>query len=421
MGPGPTGEQVEQVRRGLRVSANRTSDARFGIAISYADRDPDRTLGIVNALAKWYAKEHRTKEHRTKVGPGGRQEYVRAQQAAERARQEYFDAKGRFDDFIDQHFLKQQSLADRTAKWKHALPSARDSTGDREDAFPAHRDRQVTPRLVTPGPGQIERERELAQVERQLDELQRQLAELEERRASLLVSRTPLHPAVQDVDARIAGLKERLASIRAQAPVQPSSVPAVPEPPAPTSAASTPAGPTNAARTIAGSKQLSGTCGEVLINAMADELAEELEAFRGLQEAVDLAREKYDRLAEIKRRAWEAGRARPSIELELAEACEACPPAHGSPRSVLVALASALAVAFGVGLIWTGFDVDPPLASLAEAEASLPVPVVGAIPEAGWASDGASKRHSQRAGRLATIIYGVLVIVVCLGILVALF
>ena len=48
--------------------------------------------------------------------------------------------------------------------------------------------------------------------------LDRQLGELQQRRDEMLVSRTPAHPAVQDLDTRITGLKDQLAATTRQIP-----------------------------------------------------------------------------------------------------------------------------------------------------------------------------------------------------------
>ncbi len=88
---------------------------------------------------------------------------------------------------------------------------------------------------------------------------------------------------------------------------------------------------------------------------------------------------------------------------------------------MLVALASALAVAFGVGMIWSGFDADVPLATRAEAEAVLPAPIAAAIPATGPVSAKASGGRWRRLGGLAQILFGVLVIGICFGVLVVVF
>jgi len=390
LAPGP-GRTVEQVRQNLhlRVAATEASSERSGISISYSDRDPDRAVRLVNNLAKVCAEQYRAD-----LETSSARHYPEAREAAERARQEYFEAQGRFDDFIGQHFLKQQALADRVAGWRPESPSAEVLPADRDAESTA--DRDVEGR--TPPPP----------IHPETAELQRQLAELEQHRTLLLAQRTPLHPEVQEVDLRIAGLRQCLASISPQLPEQPPEVLPAEE------------GPTWGAPVAEDLSDTAESTEHVPAEELAAELAEAAQAFHSHKDALDRAEEEYDRLAEAKRRAWEAQISTPSIELELAQVGVPCQPADEPSGSVLVALASALAVTFGVGLIWSGFDSDVPLATLAAVEAALPVPVVGTIPPMGPAST-APKKQSRRGGGLAKIIYGVLLIGICFGILVAVF
>ena len=385
-GPGRT---VQQVRQNLRVAATEASPERSGISISYSDRDPDRAIRLVNTLARVCAEQYRAE-----LETSGARHYPEAREAAELARQEYFEAKGRLDDFIGQHFLKQQALADRVASCRPELPSADVLPADRAAGSTANRAVEAS---TLPPP-----------LDRETVELQRQLAELEQRRARLLDTRTSLHPEVRDLDARIAGVRQRLPSIPAHPPEQQPEVSPTEE------------GPTWGAPVAEDLVGTTESTQQVPADELAAELAEAGHAFHSHKDALDRAEEEYDRLAEAKRRAWEAQISTPSIELELAQVGEARQPADEPSGSLLVALASALAVTLGVGLIWSGFDSDVPLATLAEAEAALPVPVVGTIPATGPAST-APKKQSRRGGGLAKIIYGVLLIGVCFGILVAVF
>ena len=63
-----------------------------------------------------------------------------------------------------------------------------------------------------------------------------------------------------------------------------------------------------------------------------------------------------------------------------------------------------VAVAAGVGLIKSGFDTDPPLDSLEQAEIALRVPIVGVIPAADGASDRAADEPCRFSSGLAKII-----------------
>jgi len=359
------------------------------VSISCTDRDSDRAIRLVNALAEGYADEHGVESEATI-----RRDYLEAQTAAERARQEFLDAQGQLDDFIQRHFLKQQSLAQRAAKRASEPPSVA------EPPLP------TPPKAPTP---------QIAEDPRKV-ELEGRLAEFEERHAELLVDLTLAHPVVRDVEARIARLKEQLASIPSQSPPEPSEVASPPggpvlESPAVESLSATPEpaaeGP--------------GTLDEPSPPEMADEYAESARAFTARKEAVDRARQNYDRLLEVKRRAREKQVRSGSIELELADTCEVCQSADGSPRFLLVGVAVALAVAFGVALISSGFDTDPPLTTRGQVEKALPVPIVGAIPATSPSWAGTSRERSRPASGWGKIVVGVLLVAACFGILVVLY
>ena len=63
--------------------------------------------------------------------------------------------------------------------------------------------------------------------------------------------------------------------------------------------------------------------------------------------------------------------------MELASRCESLGPSSGD-RLLWVALAAAVAMAAGVGMLSLGL-ADPPLGTVAEVEAALPLPVLGVI------------------------------------------
>lgn len=381
---------LDEVRRDLRVTATGMSSPEgLHVSISYTDQNPDRAIRLVNALAEGYADEHGAKLEATL-----RRDYLEAQAAAESARQELFEAQGQLDDVIRGRFLRQQSLAQRPAKRGPEPASVAEP--------PSHAPSEAPAPQIAEDPEKIE--------------LESQLAELEERRAELLVDRTPAHPVVRDVETRIARLKEQLASISSQGPPERSEVrsptegpvlesPAVerlsvtPEPVAPEPVAPEEASPPET----------------------VEEYAESAQAFGAHKEALDQARQNYRRFSEIKRRAREEQLQSGNIELELADKCEVCQSVEGSPRFLLVAVAAALAVAFGVALISSGFDTDPPLTTPGQVEKALPVPIVGAIPATGPSWARTSGERFRPASGWGKIIGGVLLIAVCFGILVVLY
>jgi capsular polysaccharide biosynthesis protein len=399
-----TAIDVQQLRKSLQVSAETPSSGRIQVSVSWSDRDASRAVHLVNAIATAYADEHGAKQEAV-----ARREYLEAQEAADRARQQYMEAQGRFDDFVGQHFLKEQALAEqareRAAQLAVERASDRAAEPGRVKSLPPTPDDQVTRPPVVANPERLE--------------LEGEIAELEEQRARLLTSRTPLHPEVRDLDLRIDGVRQRLASLPDEVPGQlagPSSTgqgptlngpDAVSQPdPAGQSAMSNDAPPPRDERRSA--------------QQTAEEYAQAVQAFRVHKETLDQARAEYDRLSEIKRRAWERQLRCPHVEVELARGCEASVGADASPRPWMAALAAGLAVAFGVGLISAGFDTDLPLTTLEEAETALPIPIVGTIPLREPSSGDDLQEPVRRLGGGAKVFLGVLVIAVCFGVLVLL-
>ncbi|MGA2065925.1 MAG: hypothetical protein ABSG86_13205 [Thermoguttaceae bacterium] len=177
--------------------------------------------------------------------------------------------------------------------------------------------------------------------------LNRQLSELLGRRAELLAARTPLHPVVQDVEARIEATRRRLALVpryvAGAAPVPATEVTGPPRvPPA----------------------------------AVADPA--ELE---GLQRVVEGAGRAHNEAVRVERLAWQARLREPAVELELA--LEPPPPPRRWPpgaMALLGALATGLTMVVGLGMISAGAGIEPPLVTAAELQAAAGAPVIGTVP-----------------------------------------
>jgi len=368
---------VDQVARNLRITTTEASEPERGlrITISGDDEDPNRAVRLVNTLAEAYANKHGAN-----LQAAFGQDYLDAQKAAERARQEYLDAKGRFDDFVERHFHEQQTLAEQWAKSWHSTPPVA-SPPLREVRPPAVLRRIENPEWV---------------------ELQRQLAELEHHRAQLLIARTPLHPEVRNVEVRIVRVKQRLDTVPDHLLEEKPEVPPPEETPAREAVVENPP----------------GTLGEALPGTMVEACARAVRAFRDHKEALERAHQNYDRLAQAERQAWERQTRGASVELEPADRPQVSQPSHGSARGLLGALAAALVVACGVGLISSGFEIDPPLNTPGQVEKTLLAPIVGQLPATGTLSAGADEGQFRPASGLSRIISGAVLIAVCFGILV---
>lgn len=363
-GPSALGARAaERIGRSLRVTAAETSPrAGLRISVTCADEDADRVVRVVNALAEDYREQHRARREATIA-----REWDEACSTAERARHRFLEAQARFDDFVGQHFHKQQALAE---------PGPQDS---------------VSPPPVDPVG--LSAPPDLGKTgDSERDVLEQQLAELETRRDELLTNRTKAHPVVVAVGQRIALLEERLAS--------------VPREPAPNEGSDLAAGEGALAAVEAAQEEVQ------------QEYAKTVRKFAARKEALDQARQEYDRLLASQRGSRERQFPGATIEVELADSSEPIRPAAASSGLLLVALAAGLAVAAGVGLIKSGFDTDRPLATQQQAEMAVRVPIIGVIPEA---ADQTTNEPSRFSSGVAKILSGVSLVAVSFGLLVLVF
>ena len=186
-------------------------------------------------------------------------------------------------------------------------------------------------------------------------EAQRKIADLERRREQLLVDRTPLHPAVQEVEGRLADAKAQLAAIPrkiADEHVKTTDAPAIVPPP-------------------------------------MDE------------PAVQENRRKLDELtATLKNRPWRARRrsvrerglttaaAAPQFIVEYAEVVQnPAPVDYGWRRLIWTTFAASILMVCGIASISLGAGIKPPVATVDEVEADLGQPVIGTLPTEDAAPD----------------------------------
>jgi hypothetical protein len=203
-------------------------------------------------------------------------------------------------------------------------------------------------------------------------EAARRLAGLEERRRVLLFERTPLHPSVQEIEMHIDDLRREMATIPARIVQQPASEPS--------RLTSLPPGPSPA----------------------------ELQAAQ--QEVAKL----HNKVAQAETSARTALAAR-NVELRIdLEPAEALPPLSASPRIgwslVGTSLVTATTSVVALAIISFGASFEPALASVAELQAVLPVPVFGVVPAAHPARSPARSALRRRVARSVAIAFGLLML-----------
>ena len=159
--------------------SQRSNEGETRVPIVFTADNPRQAAETANALADRYAAARHAQWQAEIEGP-----CLKARQAAAVARQDYSECMARLAQFERQ--LREMARA-AAARPKPTVEPARPAP-----------------------PSMIENPKWL--------ELQRRLAELQRRREKLLVDRTPLHPAVQEIDVRIADAQQQLAAVARQIP-----------------------------------------------------------------------------------------------------------------------------------------------------------------------------------------------------------
>ncbi|NUQ64616.1 MAG: hypothetical protein HUU20_19290 [Pirellulales bacterium] len=361
---------LDRIRRALQVKRTEaTEPSRARTVLAYSDADSTEAVRVLNRIAEGYAQWQRSSAARP-----AQEDCLKAKAAAASARQELDAAQRDFEEFLTGHFGQMQNrpreLASLAQK-QTPLPLAESATNQAN-----------TPRAENP----------------EWAERNNQLAKLEQHRAEMLLSRTPVHPAIQDLNTQIAQLEQRLGAIPRHLAGHSHGDPAVratPEPQPPEGAAW--ASVLDAVRRLTQND-----------TAAAAQFTEK-------SAAVEHARQTYERLAAAERQARERELQVPPCQVLTAQQAHVSvqpPPAN---RTLVAALIAALTMALGTALAISGATVDTPLMSVGEVEDALALPVVGVVPVAREYACAADRiRALARTGGLA-VTAGITLVVICLG------
>jgi len=291
--------------------------------------------------------------------------------------------------------LAERFVAERTAEWRRGKADACQKAHDvakkaRQEcrngaallsAFQRQRpERRSLPTASTkppPRPAMIDNPAWL--------DLQRQVADLEGRRDQLLIDRTPLHPAVQEIDRRLAEAKEQLAATARQIP-------------------DTRAGSSGE---VADAPALVPPAGDdPAVKQYEQKLAE-------LTAALDKSRLACQEAERAEKQADQQLAAAPQFTFEHPEAVPNPPQIdYGWRRLLWTTFASSLLMVFGIVWVALGAGIDPPVASIDEVEDDLDEPVLGVLPSDGPPPDLAAI-HRQAQRRRALIAFGTILILAC--------
>jgi hypothetical protein len=285
--------------------------------------------------------------------------------------------------------------ADRVAEWRHGKEDAyRKAHDGAEKARREHRENAV--RLAALEQQQREGPALTAVVAKPMPppppmmdnpvwlDLQRQVADLEGRRDQLLIDRTELHPAVQEVEGRIAEIKAQLAATARQIPdnrvkhAPPAETPAIVPPPIDDLA----------------TKEYKRKLGE-------------------LTAALEKSRLTCEDAERIEKQAGQGLAAAPHFAFERPEAVQNPPPVdYGWRRLLWATFASSLLMVFGVVTFSFGAGIDPPVACVEDVEEELDESILGILPFEGPSLDVAAIERQVRLRR-AAIALGTVLILAC--------
>jgi len=398
---------IEPIRSSLEVSVAATAQpGEFAVAISFTDYDPEYTdpdyaVRLVNTLAENYADDYRESWKRRTY-----RAYAEVQEVADRAKAEWLSAETRLGEFLESHFQRQTSATEELEQAAGLSEGELDGDGNTDEPAPVS-----APPVSETGPQPSRQSRPATPVAPSTSRaaaLRKGLAKLELLRKSLLVERTPAHPEVQQIEDQIAEITRKLEAVAEEPPgvtaERPTDDPRIPP-------ANRPPTPLQSAR-IESAKIASKE-----ITRLGTEAARQ---FTQLKAAADRTAVAHDRAADVALMAWKAQTIEPKIEMDLARPTTTrhLTPPMAEAELLWVALAVGLAAAMGVGMVVTGAAIEPTLSSVAQAEAVLPIPVVGRIPE-----NDPTGRPSALGGRQSlirrTMIFGGLVLIAgCGGVLI---
>ncbi len=215
-------------------------------------------------------------------------------------------------------------------------------------------------------------------------DLQRQITDLEGRRDQLLIDRTPQHPAVQEIEGRLAQVKEQLVATVRQIPDTRAKNPATADAPA------------------------------IAPPAADDMAAKEYERKHGeLTAALEKSRVACQEAERAEKQAGQELAAVPQFVFEQPEPIQNLPQVnYGWRRLLWTTFASSLLMVFGIATVWLGASIDPPVASVEEVEGDLNEKVLGVLPFNGPAPDMAAIERQVRLRR-AAIACGTILILGC--------
>ena len=419
-----SGQSLEKLRRQLRVATTtKTPAGQVEISITYSGRgDPRQACRLVNALAEQAARQN-TAQRRAAAGA----EHQNAKKAAEQAHRELIKTKADYDAFLDQHFTSKLSSTPPSTIPPAPLP-------------PGTQLNLPTPGLHFPRSDWAEAPESPTLNNPRWAALNKKLSRLTNRRDELLRRMTHAHPEVQNLDLEIEDLQRLISSVPRELPRpgRDSLPPIAPMPPDPTDDLLAPGGEGRAMGILADEPVQPSVPRQDIPHsrkrpntsdfATPSELHPRREkVFRQKQKALDLAQQKYNRLTNLERAAWERFSNVQPAEVIPAAGAEISPeisPDSVSARSlrhILASLIIGLCGTVGIGMFSAGVSSPPSFANAAEVRNALKVPVVGTMPAADLPGADAEGLGRRRKNRLALAASGMIFLIVAVAMIITSF
>jgi hypothetical protein len=383
-------QAVAEIREMLRVHVGRAGAAdEVQIEITCEHREPAWAVALANAFAERYAAEFRAA-----WWSRAREANSTAQAAAEKSLNDLLLAHAKLSSWLAGQVHKQnveQVRAQNTAsEHQHsthadtgalaanaphqALSGAPSQTASKTASPTAS---QTVPQAASQSPPPAP-ELNPASVE-----LHKQIAQLQQQKAALMIDRTPLHPAVQAVEARIQDLQHQLRDlppgVASQAVERPSSQPC-PQlfPPSGTEVME----PTkNAGAGVLGSVSPSSPSTETKRAEAPRAGLFNVDEYLALKKEIDAARQTHALALRERERGRQSRREEPPIRLELAHQPESLAVAPIGWRLLEALLAGVgAALLTGATLVWLRKSQQNRLvATVGQLERLMAVPVFGPL------------------------------------------
>ena len=428
---GISGQSLEKLRRRIRVTTTtKTPAGQVEISITYSGRgDPRQACRLVNVLAEQAARQN-TAQRRAAAGAA----HQNAKKAAEQAHRELIKAKADYDAFLNQYFTSKLSSTPPSTLTPAPLPSGT------QLSLP-------TPGLHFPRTDWAEAPESPTLNNPRWAALNNKLSRLMNRRDELLRRMTPAHPEVQNIDLEIENLQRLISSLPRELarPGRGSLPPIAPMPPDPTDDLLAPGGEGRAKGILADEPvqrsdlriatphlgrrpNTSDLTAPPTIPKRQAATPSELhprraKVFRQKQKALDLARQKYNRLADLERAAWEKISNVHPAEVIPAAGAEISPDSASarSLRHILASLIIGLCGTVGIGMFSAGVSSPPSFANAAEVRNALKVPVVGTMPAADLPGADAEGLGHPSKNRLALAASGMIFLIVTVAMIITSF